>query len=271
MLVSKAFQLFRPVTGVAATVLMLGAATSAQAQLPRGFDKTMAASVQTGELALQPDIWMMEVQFKPMRMVHVELPDPKTGEMRREQIWYLAWRSIVRNVDLRDPDNTQPVNHLDKLPGPREFVPEFTLITYDDPDSEVPAQILHDEILPAAMVQLRRVERAPHRNSAQVIQDLPEATPADAEEPKWIYGAATWRGVDPKTDFFKVILGGFTNAYEVQKAEDGTQIISRKVILQRFARPGDQYDPSNYEFQFVGNPSWILQPDAAPPTSAKEE
>jgi len=248
---------------LAAGVVVLAFSDVATAQLTRGFDKTISASVQNVELANQPDIWMMEVQFKPMRMVFVDLPDLKTGEMKREQVWYLAWRSIVRQVDHRTPDESAPVNVLDSLPGPRQFIPEFTLVTYDDPMLEIPAQILPDDVLPAALEQIQRIERAPHRNSLQVVQNLPEPVASDAEEQPWIYGAATWRGVDPETDFFKVIFGGFTNAYEVRTAEDGTRQIWRKVIVQKFARPGDRFDPTQSEFQFTGDPAWTLQPDPA--------
>lgn len=241
---------------------MLSFSTSAWAQLTRGFDKVVAAGVQNVDLSRQPDLWMMEVQFKPMRLVFVDLPDRQTGEIRQEQIWYLPWRSIVRKVDHREPDEAAPVNTLDSLPGPRRFIPELTLITYDDPQSEIPAQILHDEILPQAMEQIRKIERAPHLNSTQVIQDLPDEVAPDAEEQPWIYGAATWRGVDPETDFFKVILAGFTNAYEIRKSDDGAQQTWRKVIIQKFARPGDRFDPNQREFQFVGDPVWTLQPDA---------
>jgi len=250
------------VFALAAGLLAMAASNPAQAQLTRGFDKTLPAVVQNVELTNQPDLWMMEVQFKPMRMVFVNLPDPKTGEMKQEQVWYLAWRSIVRQVDHRAPNDTLPVNRLDPLPGPRQFIPEFTLITYDDPNTEIPDQILHDEILPPAMAQIRHIERAPHLNSIQVVQDLPEQVPMEAEEQPWIYGAATWRGVDPETDFFKVMIGGFTNAYEVRNADDGTRQVWRKVIEQKYARPGDRFDPSQREFQFVGDPRWTLQPDS---------
>ncbi|WP_437223222.1 hypothetical protein SH661x_003125 [Planctomicrobium sp. SH661] len=254
-------RLLRPAACMMAAAAAMGLSGSAQAQVTRGFDKTVTAQVQLVELTRQNDIWMMEVQFKPMRMVFVDLPDPKTGELKQEQVWYLAWRSIVRPVDHREGESIAPVNALDSLPGPPQFIPEFTLITYDDPSSEVPAQILQDEILPAAMVQLRRTERAPHRNSVQVIQDVPAPTPSDAEEQPWIYGAATWRGVDPETDFFKVILAGFTNAYETRAGDDGSPHIWRKVIVQKYARPGDRFDPNHREFLFVGEPAWVMQPD----------
>lgn len=252
------------VRGAIALAAMLMVAAPSQAQVTRGFDRTAAAHAGAADLARQPDLWMMEVQFKNMRMVFVDLPDPVTGELKREQVWYLAWRSIVRPLENTSPDDTAPENVIDSLPGPRQFVPKFTLITYDDPKTEIPDQILQDEVLPAAMTQLRRIERTPSLNSVQVIQDLPEPISADEEEQPWVYGAATWRGVNPDTDFFTVILSGFTNAYEVRKLDDETPQIWRKVIVQKFTRPGDRFDPSQREFLFDGNASWIMQPDALP-------
>jgi hypothetical protein len=258
------------VIGAFALSIVLMATASSQAQITRGFDRTAPAYAGASDLARQPDLWMMEVQFKNMRMVFVDLPDPQTGELKREQVWYLAWRAIVRPLENTSPDETAPENVIDTLPGPRQFIPKFTLITYDDPNTEIPDQILQDEILPAAMTQLRRVERTPCLNSVQVIQDVPEPISPDEEEQPWIYGAATWRGVNPDTDFFKVILSGFTNAYEVRKLDDETPQVWRKVIVQKFARPGDRFDPSQREFQFVGDASWIMQPDALKQPAAKE-
>ncbi|WP_437185782.1 hypothetical protein SH668x_002900 [Planctomicrobium sp. SH668] len=255
--------------GLSMLAASLGYASTADAQITRGFDKVVPAFVPTVELARQSDIWMMEVQFKPMRMVFVDRVDPNTGETSKEQIWYLAWRSIVRKVDNREVDPTQAVNKLDSLPGPRQFIPEFTLITYSDPKTEIPNQILQDEIIASAMREIRTIERAPLLTSVQVVQDLPAEVDPKAEQQPWIYGAATWRGVNPDTRFFKVILGGFTNEFEV-RGEDGDEHTWRKVIVQKFRRPGDRFDPNQREFLFDGESAWVFQPDAASDVSVSE-
>jgi hypothetical protein len=251
--------------GLLCTILAAGSLSTAQAQVTRGFDRTAPAKMVNEEQVRQPDLWMMEVQFKPMRMVWIDGVNPQTGQATREQIWYLPWRAIRRPLVGREVPDVAPVNQLDPLPGPMQFIPQLTLVTYDNPQSEVPSQILPDVILPSAMEQIRRIERANILNSVDVVQNLPEATPVDAEEQNWIYGAATWRGVDPETDFFKVIFSGFSNGYEAKTADDGAKQIWRKVILQRYARPGDRYDPNQREFQFVGQPEWAFQPDPQRP------
>lgn len=249
--------------------MVLGAGLSvADAQtITRGFDRTAPATVANEEIVRQPDLWIMEVQLKPMRMVWIDVPNPQEGKPAKEQIWYLAWRAIRRPIEGRLVGDVEPVNQLDPLPGPPQFIPEFTLVTYDNPTTEIPAQNLMDEILPAAMRDLQKVERARHLNSVAVVQDVPDAVAADADEQNWIYGAATWRGVDPETDFFKVILKGFSNGYLKKSADDGTEQVWRKVVVQRFERPGDRYDPDNKEFKYVGNPEWTFQPDAALPAT----
>lgn len=242
-------------------------AVAQSAGLARGFERVAPAAVVNEEIVRQPDFWMMEVQLKQMRMTWVELPDPKTGEKTRQEVWYLAWRALRRPVAGRPVGDFLPVNELDPLPGPPQFIPEFTLVTYDTPQSEIPDQILTDEILPGALPAIRRVEREAVWNTVAAVQELPEPVDFDVEDPNWIYGVATWRGIDPETDFFKVIISGFSNGYEIRNAGDGSQQVWQKVIVQRFARPGDRYDPDQREFLFVGQPEWTFQPEDPTPQS----
>jgi hypothetical protein len=257
------FTLHRSRYWVLAAGLVCLIAMPVQAQLTFGFDRTAPAVVVNEEIVRQPDLWVMEVQLKPVRLVSIDVPQA-SGGTRSELIWYLAWRAIRRPIQGRAVDDVLPVNQMDPLPGPRQFVPEFTLVTYDNPETEIPAQILTDEILPPAMKEVRRIERGNYLDTVNAAQDLSEPVPADTEDQAWIYGAATWPNVDPDTDFFKVIFKGFSNGYEIHKSDDGQEQVWRKVLVQRFKRPGDRFDPNLREFQYVGNPQWIFQPDQLP-------
>lgn len=237
------------------------------AQMSRGFERTAPATVLISEMTRQPDLWMMEVQYKPVRLVWIEVPNATGEGTTREQVWYLVWRAAVRPLATPDEKDLLAVNELDPLPGPRQFVPQLTLVTYDDPKTEIPVQILKDEILPGALAQIRQIERNQYKDMVSVVQNVPEAQPADAEDQNWIYGVTTWRGVDAKTDFFKVIFAGFTNGYEVRKEVADTPQVWRKVFTQRFYRPGDQFDPLNREFQYSGQPEWSFQPDVSQPAA----
>lgn len=234
----------------------------------RGFDTT-AEVVATGEeRQRQPDLWMFEINYKPMRMTWVNVTDPKTGEQRREQIWYLAWRAVNRTLAARDDsDDLTPVNTLDPVPE-QKFVPDFTLITYDDPSTEIPGQVALDVVIPEAAAAINRIERrSPTEpvflDTVRAAQNLPDPIDAQQADVPWIYGVATWSNIDPETDYFKVLFAGFSNGYEVRTGPDGNPLTWRKVLVQKFSRRGDRFDPNQIEFEIDGPPEWTYVPQRA--------
>lgn len=236
-------------------------AGEAQAQVSNGFNRRIPATALNAEVVRQPTLQVMELEIKPMRMVWVDLKDPGTGEMKKTQVWYLVWRAINRPLRKRNEGDALAVNQLDPLPGPMLFMPDFTLVTYDDPETEIPDQILSDRVIPEARQAIEKIERIPLNNTVSAVQKFPEPIAPDAEEQAWIYGVATWTQVDPKTDFFKVILQGFSNGYENRGTVEAPELW-RKVVVQRFSRPGDEFDPNIKEFEFKDSPEWIYQPDS---------
>lgn len=231
------------------------------AQSQRGYERRIRATATLEDIVRQPDLWMMEVEFKQMRLVYIDVRDPKTGETKKEIVWYLAYRCLNRPLISRPNQEALPVNQLDELPGPRMFVPRFTLITYDNAQTEIPLQILQDDVIPEALPQIWRIEREKHLNSVGLYQELPAPVDPAAEDQPWIYGVATWRNVDPTTDFFKVQASGFSNGYVLTPGA-GASAVSRMTIVQKFYRPGDEFDPNRLDFQFSGNPAWIMLPDS---------
>lgn len=246
---------YRPLIFVVSVQLL---AAMGWAQNNRGYERSLKAQATIEEIVRQPDLWMMEVEFKQMRMVYLDVNDPQTGKKSKEHIWYLAYRFINRPLPSRPNVEALPVNELDPLPGPRMFVPKFTLITYDNPKTEIPIHRLQDDIVPDALPRIRDIEREQVLNSVGLYRELADPVAPDAEDQSWSYGVATWRNVDPQTDFFKVVMTGFSNGYQVQA--DGT--IWRQAIVQRFNRPGDEFDPNREEFSFEGMPAWTMLPDS---------
>lgn len=92
-------------------------------------------------------------------------------------------------------------------------------------------------------------------NSVEAIAEVGEAVPGDDEDAlsKAVYGVAVWRNVDPRADFFSVIMSGFSNAYRISTDANGNRIVEEKVIVQRFARPGDEFDQDEQEFRFIND------------------
>ncbi len=257
----------------------------AAAQANRGFVRTAPAYASGEERNRQTSLRVMEVQFKPMRMIWVDVTNPKTGERERKEVWYLVYRAIARPAEGReDATDSTPVNLTDPVPAPQQFVPELVITTYDDPEDRVPLQIVQDQYLPEAVRAIRMIEQRPASQFARrkiedalsIIRPWPDPVPADAppEEQDWIYGVATWTGIDPATDFFTVTMRGFSNAYDSSKTgPDGNPQPWRKVIVQDFIRRGDEFDPTQREFEFGEGPDWTYQPDSTqwstwqPPTA----
>ena len=233
-----------------------------EAALNRGFVVAVKPYTTGVEVARQLHVWEMEVQMKPMRMIMSPVP----GKTEPQQVWYLAYRAIPRPIIKNTVgEDTNPVNTLDPPPGPAMFIPQLTLVTYDDRETEIPIEIHVDRALPAAVKKVNTIERPDiasrtFLDTVSVVRPVPEPVAADVPEQPWIHGVATWSGVDPKSDFFKVIFQGFSNVYEV-RGEGDEQRTWRKVLVQKFTSRGDEFDPTQQEFEFDGKPFWEYQPD----------
>jgi hypothetical protein len=265
----------RLLAGIPAAALTGGWSRPAAAQVTRGFDQTLRAVASGEEIQRQPDLWIFEISFKPMRMIWVGGRDPQTGDATRDQVWYLAYRAINRSLAARqETSNTLPQNELDPLPGPMPFLPEFMLSVFDQQDRQVPTSVQLDTVIPAALARINQIERRrssepAFQNTVEIVQPLPEPVAEDVEDPAWLYGVATWRNIDPETDFFSITMRGFSNGYELREGPDAQPVVWRKSIVQDFTRRGDRFDPTQVEFEFDGSPRWMYLPDPGSPPPAQ--
>lgn len=260
------FSATRPSCVLALAVILIAAGSSnafaqSSGRLDQGFKVRVPAFPTGEERTRQPGLWMLDVELKPMRLRYLDLTDPQTGEVSKQQVWYLVYR--VYNKPFRAADtagSVDPVNTLDTPYTRPMFEPELTLVTYDNPADQIPEQTIVGDIRPEAVNGLRPIEERTAditlNGAISAIRPLPE--PTDDGAP--IYGVAVFRDVDPETDFFKVIFRGFTNAYEIREDSQGKRVW-RKVLVQKFKRPGDRFDPNQREFDFDGEPEWMYVPD----------
>lgn len=229
-----------------------------------GFEVKVPVAPTAAERAAQPNLWMMEVEFKPLRMLWIDITDPKTGKKSRELIWYLVYRTRNRLFDHEQRADVEPVNTLDDPPGPPLLVPEFTLV-----GEFLGKQTVYDDvILPEAQAAIMARERMRLKNPVEIVQPVPPPVPPDADDDEreagTLYGVAMWRGIDPDTDFATVIMSGFSNSYKLAKNADDEPIAYRKAIVQRFWRPGDRFGQHEKEIRLQGEPQWIDRIDDAP-------
>ena len=239
---------------------------TAYAQGDRGFSVKVPPLATGEEVGRQSSLWVLSVELKPLRLIEVELTDPKTGEKRKEFVWYLVYRA--NNLPIRRPElnlASVPENYAEPPLGPQMFVPEFTLVGTDNERVE----IYHDVVLPEALVAIEARERMTLKNSVSVVGPLPPVADADPTSPaEPIVGVAMWRGVNPETDYFTLYMEGFSNGYRVSEGPDGMQIVQRRTLVSKFWRPGDAFDLSETEFRHEEAPEWIYRADEVAETAA---
>lgn len=232
---------------VAAGAVLLGG-NSSWADIAPGVE-TIAAPLLTGEERdAQGDIWALEVRYKPVRMIRVDVPNTKTGKTSKELVWYLAYRTLVRPTS-RVPDTTD--NPEDRP----IFVPEFTFVTED----EGKVQSYPDRVIPAAQAAIVKRERHAYKNSVQIVAPLPQVTPDGAKKLLTLDGVAMWTGIDPDTDFFTVYFTGFSNGYKVDKGPNDEEIVLRRTLMQKFWRPSDRFDQNEEEIRLKDDPKWLYR------------
>jgi len=188
------------------------------------------------------NVWALEFQFKPMRMIWVDIPQAD-GTMKKTLIWYLVYsvsNKVVKEeeLNLQMDANGDPI---DKTPPPQtgciepfkaadgtykvkctnkpvRFIPTFLLEGRESPKEGAAGftAVYPDQIIPIAVgpIQAREDRRRPLYNTVQMCRTIAPG--------KTVWGVATWigatrqgeEGVDPRIDRFSVYVQGLTNAYK---------------------------------------------------------
>lgn len=247
---------------VVTCLVVLSVAEPVAAQGPLYSELKIEALASGEELAAQPDLWVMEVYIKPLRQIVVPLTDPQTGQKKPEYVWYLVYRAVNRQLASRN-ENVPVVNDLDPPVIPHLFIPEFTLVTTDTDEPK----IYRDEVIPEAVAAINQRERRKHLSSVNVVTPVPPAVPPGDPNEKFIYGVATWRGIDPDADRYTVFMTGFSNGMRRLTLPDGTVALQTKTIQMKYWRPGDRYELREREIRIDPGP---LKVDAKTPLEDRD-
>jgi hypothetical protein len=241
---------------VAAGLLSLSLDPLAHAQTVRPNEIRVEATATGEERSGQADLWVMDVYFKPLGLIPVQITDPATGAKREEFVLYITYRAFNRPLPERGVEESL-VNEFDPPVSSPLFVPEFTLIASDGVDQKVYA----DVVIPEALEAINRREKGSFKSAVSVVGPVPEIvvrSAPDAAE-KGVSGVAMFRGVDPDADFYTVFLTGFSNGIRLAPGPDGKKIVQTKTIVQKYRRPGDRFDRKEEEFHLDGESKWIYR------------
>jgi hypothetical protein len=192
-----------------------------------------AFNVQHVDASLLPrdkqGIWVLDFAFKPLRMITVEVP----GRGRR-QVHYLGYRVVNRTGQ------------------PREFVPQFTLLTDTGKRYE-------EAVLPKAvrLIQEREDGSIPLLGAVDIAGVIPPSTKEGVDDA--VFGVAMWDGVDPHADRMSIYVRGLSDGYQqVTPADGGKPTVKYKTLRIDLIRRGDARNLNEKEIQ-LNDPSyeWI--------------
>jgi hypothetical protein len=224
------------------------------AQALRGGEIRFAAVASGEEQTSQSDLWMFDVYFKPMRLIPVELSDPKTGEKKLEYVWYIVYRAYNHKFEQKGTDNS-PINELDPPLAPQQFIPEFTLVVTDNDRNEV----FPDQVIPEALAAINKREKGNYKNAVSVVGPIPEAVAPNSPDAVAIEGVAMWRGINKDADRYTVFMTGFSNSIRKVDGPNGTPIIQTKTVMQKYWRRGDRFDQREPEISLEGDTQWVYR------------
>ncbi|HYO24167.1 MAG TPA: hypothetical protein VEQ85_04385 [Lacipirellulaceae bacterium] len=218
------------------------------------------------DAAFVQDVYCLELAFKPLRMIEVDVPRAD-GRVERAQVWYLVYR--VRNTGAgldgeMQADGSYETAALADQVGPLRFVPQFVLSSQErEGEGAAAPKAYLDRLVPAAMAAIERREMPSGAllNSVEMAgRELPVES---GRSQRGAWGVAMWQGVDPEIDFFSVYVGGLTNAYRWDDPEGAFQAgdrfgkgrkFVRKTLQLNFWRPGDALNPNEREVRFGAAP-----------------
>lgn len=214
------------------------------------------------DIAFRHDVWVLKFQFKPMRMIWVDVPQAG-GNMQRKLIWYMVYEVTntgklmhpVEDVDLIYETTHKPqLYRVQEVDQPVRFVPEFLLEgnrrMKDDP---MATKVYPDRVIPVAMEPIRMRED-PNRKFLTTVEMCRDIAVGET-----LWGVATWEDIDPKIVRFNVYVFGLTNAYrwkdEPGKYKPDDSILTgrklyRKTLKLNFWRPSDEYFEHEEEIRY---------------------
>jgi hypothetical protein len=240
-------------------------------------------------VTLRHGIWNLEFAFKPMRMLHVDVPQA-SGKMQRKLIWYMVYR--VKNkgghyqvteektlVGESIPHTTYKMTPVTELtegklgpdgaivkddmgnpvlqPVKIRFMPHFVLRS-----KEYDKEYL-DRIIPSAIAPIKAREFPGEEDKITLHDSISISTvdiPLSEDRiDKSVWGVVTWEEIDPRIDYFTVYVQGLTNAFKFvdppgafkKGAPPGTgRKYTVKTLQLNFWRPGDTVEENEEEIHY---------------------
>jgi len=217
--------------------------------VPNYAPKSQTINDMAKRVTLRREVWTIDFEFKPLRMVPIDIPQP-SGVMKRKLIWYMVYRITNSGNHLRPVASKDDFDHdiygVEKFSRNVRFLPHFVLEGLVQKGGLTPEftrnkreqyeQVSYlDRIIPAAIDDIYERENPgkgiPLYNSVEIsrISLAPNQS---------AWGVVTWENVDPRIDFLSIYTKGLSNAFDFG-APGGQAGYRHKTLQLNFYRPGD--------------------------------
>jgi hypothetical protein len=223
------------------------------------------------DVVFSRSVWCLEVSFKPVRMIWVDVPTIE-GRFDRKQIWYLLYRvkNTGKQLSRTVSDEGEVKSELVDAQQLIRFAPRIWLESWDT------GKAYPDRVIPVAIPEIEKREDAGRRllNAKELLPEAParllntiemerEIPPSPEGQDLGLWGVATWEDIDPATDHFSIYIQGLTNAYRWVDAKQGDQYVYKqgdplgtgrkllqKTLRLNFWRPSDKFYEHESEIRY---------------------
>ncbi len=188
-------------------------------------------------ITFRHDVWYLELAFKPVRLIQVEIPN-SSGGVDQKVAWYMVYSVRYPGEDLQavaDSESAIPGVPTEVKVDAVRFLPRFTIVSKER-NFEMDSQIL-----PTARKAIEAKERVGKPLLDPIEMAQRSFTQTDSREDV-TWGVAIWTDIDPRVDFFAVDVRGLSNAYKVRQDSGGKTLFDRKTLRIYHWRAGDAID-----------------------------
>ncbi len=219
------------------------------------------------DVPFRRDVWMLDFQFKPMRMIWADIPG-SNGRMLRKQIWYIVYQVTNPGKVYHHVENEEHLFSVETVDKPIRFSPLFTLEIHNQLRKEVAGsgKAMIEKYIPIVLPAIRVREDAKREFLPSVQMAQKEIRVGES-----LWGVVTWQDVDPQNVWCSVYVEGLTNAYtwtddagKYAKHNGPFREIFNKELKINFWRPGDEYTVKENQMR-LGVPSLKDGPPSQPP------
>ncbi|MGL6196857.1 MAG: hypothetical protein ACRC2T_18750 [Thermoguttaceae bacterium] len=183
----------------------------------------------------------------------------KNGAVAKEQVIEFNKSPVLNNQE----GSFKPGKFT---PKPIKFAPRFILASdsvikakeriVDPKDGAVETVVerenvlYYDQVIPLAIEPITKRENLNVKLNTSVSISRNDIKPNET-----VWGVATWADVNPKINFFSIIVRGLTNAYKVENNDNGKgRVIIPKSLMLNFRRLGDEFEVNDKQFRYGGVP-----------------